>query len=374
MLTRRHAAALLTAGLTGCATTSRLLAPAAASEPRRRIELAKVHVAQDRVIRTVVGLRPYRPSGFVVRAEPLGDKLLVHNYGHGGGGMTLSWGTSEQAVRLGFQGAEKRYAVLGCGALGLATARLLQLHGARVTIHAAELPPDTTSNVSGAQWWPYLVYDHKVASPQFVTQFSEAAQLAYRRWQQLVGPDYGVRWRRNLTLHDEQPRPEDGRGNAGPLRGLAPESDVVYAPGEHPFGNRWLTQFDAMHIEPPIYLHAIMQDIRVAGGSVEVRRFASAEEVKALPADVVFNCTGLGAGALFGDREIMPVKGQLVVLLPEPEVDYNLMFDDFYMFPRQDGIMLGGTHEPGVWSMEPNPEAAARVLKGHQELFASMTT
>ncbi|HEY2907096.1 MAG TPA: hypothetical protein VGJ29_14435, partial [Vicinamibacterales bacterium] len=36
-------------------------------EPARRF--ARVRVSADRVIRTVVGLRPFRPSGFVVRAE-----------------------------------------------------------------------------------------------------------------------------------------------------------------------------------------------------------------------------------------------------------------------------------------------------------------
>src|ERR1700749_3615103 len=55
--------------------------------------LPPVRVSPDREIRTVVGLRPYRPSGFVVRAEKIGDTLVVHNYGHGGSGITLSWGT-----------------------------------------------------------------------------------------------------------------------------------------------------------------------------------------------------------------------------------------------------------------------------------------
>jgi D-amino-acid oxidase len=53
-------------------------------------DLPPVHVAPEREIRTVVGLRPYRPSGFVVRAEKLDDTLVVHNYGHGGSGITLS--------------------------------------------------------------------------------------------------------------------------------------------------------------------------------------------------------------------------------------------------------------------------------------------
>src|SRR5688572_24159430 len=61
---------------------------------------APVKVARNRIIRTVVGLRPYRKEGFVVEAERLGNKLLVHNYGHGGAGVTLSWGTSSLAVDI----------------------------------------------------------------------------------------------------------------------------------------------------------------------------------------------------------------------------------------------------------------------------------
>ena len=37
-------------------------------------------------------------GGFVVRAEPVGTKRVAHSYGHGGGGVTLSWGTGELAV------------------------------------------------------------------------------------------------------------------------------------------------------------------------------------------------------------------------------------------------------------------------------------
>src|SRR5262245_37194923 len=69
---------------------------AAISSFQRRY--APVKVARNRVIREVVGLRPFRRDGFVVKAERLGPKLIVHNYGHGGGGVTLSWGTASLAV------------------------------------------------------------------------------------------------------------------------------------------------------------------------------------------------------------------------------------------------------------------------------------
>src|SRR5215468_10451837 len=188
MLTRRHAAALLTAGLaTGCATAP-LPPPTTAAAPRRRIELAKVHVAEDRVIRTVVGLRPYRPSGFVVRAEPIGDKLLVHNYGHGGGGVTLSWGTAYLAAELVRESAKTgAAAVIGCGVVGLATSRTLQRRGFDVTIYAKDLPPETTSNIAGASWFPSSVVQDARRTPAFTAQFDRAAHYAHRQYQLLIG-------------------------------------------------------------------------------------------------------------------------------------------------------------------------------------------
>ena len=156
------------------ATRSRGLA--AALNPDRHF--APVKVSRDRVIREVVGLRPYRPEGFKVEAERIGEKLLVHNYGHGGAGITLSWGTASLAVDLlseppAVAGGSRRqraargyakprhFAVLGCGVNGLSTARLLQRRfqdgPGTVTIYAKDLPPETTSNIAGGFWSPTSV-------------------------------------------------------------------------------------------------------------------------------------------------------------------------------------------------------------------------
>ncbi|HEU4967347.1 FAD-dependent oxidoreductase, partial [Sphingomonas sp.] len=66
--------------------------------------LPPVDADPSRLIRAVAGLRPYRRQGFVVRRDQLGDKALVHNYGHGGSGITLSWGSSKLAAELGLPG------------------------------------------------------------------------------------------------------------------------------------------------------------------------------------------------------------------------------------------------------------------------------
>ena len=188
-----HTAALSAAGgvISGC-YRNRLRAPIPVSG--NSCSLAPVLVSPDREIRTVVGLRPYRPSGFVVKGEKLGEKLIIHNYGHGGGGITLSWGTSHLATALLPGEPLSAVAVVGCGAVGLATARLLQDRGLRVTIYASELPPNTTSNVAGGQVLPFSVFDLGKQCPVFMDQFLQATDFSYRRYQTLVGSRYGVRW------------------------------------------------------------------------------------------------------------------------------------------------------------------------------------
>ena len=328
-----------------------------------------VLASEDRVIRTVGGLRPFRPSGFVVRREQLGAKTLIHNYGHGGGGITLSWGTSHLAVDAALPVASQAAAVLGCGAVGLATARLLQRRGAQVTIYARDLPPETTSNIAGGQWWPTGVFDNSAVTEAFRTQFVQAVRLSHRHYQQLPAGRYGIRWIRNYVISDNNSyRSSFLLGPNCPFNDVYPEfADLPE--NATPFG-RYARRFTTMLIEPPIYLTAMLEAFQIAGGRVVVREFHSVSEVEALPEWQVFNCTGLGSFKLFDDNEMLPVKGQLTFLLPQPEVNYNLNAGGLYMFPRRDGILLGGSRERDNWDPGPDPETARRILVGHRELFS----
>ena len=155
------------------------------------------------------------------------------------------------------------------------------------------------------------------------------------------------------------------------MRELYPEKRDLRA-DEHPFAARYARRFTTMLIEPPIYLTAMVRDVRLAGGRIVVRELTSREEVQGLPEPVVLNCTGLGAKALFGDEELEPVRGQLTFLLPQAEVDYIVIAGGLYMFPRRDGILLGGTFEHGDWSLEVNEATRQRIVAGHRELFEGM--
>jgi D-amino-acid oxidase len=331
-----------------------------------------VNVSAERVIRTVVGLRPYRPSGFVVRAEPLGDKLLVHNYGHGGGGVTLSWGTSYLASELVRESAKTgTAAVIGCGVVGLSSARTLQRRGFDVTIYARDLPPETTSNIAGASWFPSSVVQDARRTAAFNVQFERAARFAHRQYQLLIGDEYGVHWREQYALSDADDDDGSVPWDRAMLHDLFPAPRQL-KPSENPFPSKHAFVDNMMFIEPSVYLNALLRDFYIAGGRVRRVTFAEPRQLAGLSEPVIINCTGLGARELFADRELEPVKGQLTALLPQPEVNYAMVADGLYMFPRRDGIMLGGTFEHGVETLDVNVEAFKRIIAGHQRIFSGM--
>jgi D-amino-acid oxidase len=356
LLDRRNFAAGSAALLSGCATVG-----------NRRIAgctpLAPVIADQSRVIRTMAGLRPYRRQGFVVRQEQLGEKRLVHNYGHGGGGITLSWGTSKLAIELGLPGHSGAVAVLGSGVVGLSTARLVQEAGFPVTTYTAALPPETTSNIAGGQFHPAYAFSESAVTPEFMAQFTRALDYSWRRYQIMVGEDYGIRW---LPTYVETDSPE-----AKTIATFPPINRMLTA-AENPFPWASTLRYDTMYIETGRYLRQMIRDVQVAGGRFEVRKFATPADIVALPESLVFNCTGLGSRDLFGDADLHPARGQLAILEPQPEVQYAFTGGPGYMFPRPDGIILGGTFELDQWDTTPEPATIARIVDDHKRFFASL--
>jgi D-amino-acid oxidase len=344
--------------------------------------LAPVKVSRDRVIREIVGLRPFRSEGYVVEAQRIGSKLLVHNYGHGGAGITLSWGTATQAVDMVRYtpapaatrrrvAAPRRFAVIGCGVNGLSTAIMLQRRyqdgPGTVTIYARDLPPDTTSNIAAGFWSPVSLFDSEVASTKFVEQMRAAARISNRAFQLLVGPAYGVRWLDIFTLHRNE---ISLQGELPGGNDLYPQQIIHRDPSNY-FGVPIVRQYSSMMIEPPVYLRSLLRDFYTAGGKIVVKEFLSREEVMRLPEQVIFNCSGLGARQLFGDEKLIPVRGQLEVLLPQPEIDYGYIGPG-HMFPRSDGIFLGGTFDPDDWSLEVRRDQGDRILNTHAEMMKGL--
>jgi len=345
--------AALGAGLSACAiprSRGRLV------RPERSFVIP--NISWDRIIRTSVGLRPGRRPGWRVEAERYGEQIVIHNYGHGYAGVSMSWGTAHLAVAEAHQTGHTRFAVAGCGAVGLATARLLQQQGFEVTIYAKDLPPHTTSNHAIA------TLDYFVPAPGGPDV--ELSRISHRYFEDLLGDYYGVRWLENYGEDSEDYRREREQNE---LRDLYHYE--ILPPKEHPFGPFDVVRTTTMQVQPQIYLNALMRDFRLAGGEIVVRDFPNLAALLTLSEPVIMNCTGLGAKALFGDEELFPIKGQYMILLPQPEVDYG----GYYLIPRDDGLLVGGaTVEPGVWTLEPNEELRRLRMNRAIEYWSSLQT
>jgi glycine/D-amino acid oxidase-like deaminating enzyme len=196
----------------------------------------------------------------------------------------------------------------------------------------------------------------------------------------MIGPQYGISWIDNFTPTDAIEPPPPRADGPSLMEGLQP-GVVVLQPGDHPFPTRYARWSQTIRIEPSMYLDALVREFLLWGGRIVIRKFDTPRELAALGEPVVVNCTGLGSRELFGDRELVPLKGQLTVLVPQPDVNYHTTGGTqppspgslgLHMMPRGDGIVLGGTSQRDTWTLEPDEAERKRVVDGHIELFTRM--
>lgn len=190
-------------GLSGCARNVRATRPAAID---RLPELMPIRAQADRIFRVTVCLRPFRAAGPRLDVEKVGDKTVVHNYGHGGSGWSLSWGSSGIAVGKAMSLGERNVAVIGCGALGMTSAiLLLQRAGAKVTIYAKDRPPEVRSARATGLWTP----DSRIAltnsvSADFPALWENMCRASFHTYESYLGmAGNPVEWKDLYMLSDQ---------------------------------------------------------------------------------------------------------------------------------------------------------------------------
>jgi len=345
-------------GLGGCVAVSAPAAPgssiaqgaAPGGRPLPHPPIWPLRASMDRVFDITVCLRPFRAQGPRIEAETIGDALVVHNYGHGGSGWSLSWGSGTVALRKAMVGSPKEIAVVGCGALGLTSAILAQEAGAKVTIYAKDLLPDARSARATGSWTPdSRIALTSAAAPAFADLWEEMARISFKRYRRYLGlPGTPVEWRDHYTLIDDQPpagprAPNPQRlefASYGDLLADIAPGDEELPPGATPFPVRRVVRSSQLQFNVTDYAHTLMADFLAGGGRVERREFRELSELAALPQKVVINCPGYGARALCRDESVTPVRGQIAWLIPQPEVDYGVYYRRVSMLSRRDGIVV----------------------------------
>lgn len=356
--------------------------PFSAREP-----LARILADPNRILKETVGLRPFRETGPNLGVETLGSKRLVHHYGHGGSGWSLSLGTAQEVVEKATATGERHYAVLGGGVIGLTTALALLHAGKRVRIYTDKLHPSVTSSMATGIWSPdsrICLEEH--ATPAFARWWEQTAERSFRAYQDKIGlPHRPVEWVDGYAVSDKpwKQRREEYEQRPGPKFGHFGEDieDVVpqgwhVTPGSHPFGERYVRQGSRMIYNIPVCMQLMLEEIARLGGRIEIQRFESIEQVRALPERVIVNCTGLGAQKLFGDAQLVPVWGQLTFLIPQPEVRYQFSCEGAYIIPRQDGIVVGASDNGryGATGLTPDRQQSLDALSAIDASMQRMRT
>ena len=344
------------ASLGGCAS----LPAASVAAKTARLRLAPLRARPDRLFDLTVCLRPFRAAGPRLDSERVGDALVVHNYGHGGSGWSLSWGSAEVAVRQAMASSPRRLAVVGCGALGLTAAITAQRAGAEVTIYAKDLLPQTRSARATGLYTP----DSRIAltdavAPGFPELWEEMARTSFKAYRGYLGlPGNPVEWVDNYDVYDTAPAAAPGPPRppglpfadyGARIADLLPRGEPI-PPEASPFAGARVVRGSSLMFNIADYGHTLLTDFLLAGGHIRRREFHAPAELGELDEKVVINCPGYGARALWSDQNVVPVRGQIGWLIPQPEVNYSLYYNGVSMVPRRDGIVvqsLAGGHMKG---------------------------
>jgi glycine/D-amino acid oxidase-like deaminating enzyme len=357
--------------------------------------LVPIRARTDRIFDIAVCLRPFRPAGPRVEVERLGGTLVVHNYGHGGSGWSLSWGSSARAVRLAMQASPGEVAVIGCGVLGLTSALLAQRAGARVTIYAREQLPLTTSARATGEWTPdSRIALANAAGPDFAAVWEDMARTAFKAHRDYLGlPGTPVEWIDQYSIADETPQRDKASGQrSGQSSDMGAPPALDFAVYRHriddlvpkwrrvpadatPFKAESVARSEIMIFNIADYGHTLLNDFFIAGGQFRRAEFQAPGQIAALGKKVVINCTGYGARALWKDETLTPVRGQIARLIPQPDVRYGLVYRQVIAVPRRDGIVVqsfegGDMKGYGDTNETPDRAEAEQAVKTLAELFS----
>lgn len=349
-LLARAGAALLFSALEGCSTGT--LRAKRQAPPRVNLQLARLNASPDRITSITVCTRPFRAQGPRLDVEQIGRKTVVHNYGHGGSGWSLSWGSSGIATERAMATGERDVAVIGCGALGLTSALLLQRAGGHVTVYAKDLPPNVRSSLASGAWTPdsrICLQDY--ATPSFKQLWERMARQSFQTYQTLLGlPGNPVEFIDDYFVSDEPPaqrhrdsssdnRPKFAELQSDLIPDLVPRGEE-FEPGTHSLGDRYLQRNPLMMFNISAYARMLMGDFLANGGQIDIQEFHTPDDFAKLRQKTLVNATGYGSRALFGDRSLTPVRGQVARMIPQADMNYGLFYKRVSFLPRRDGLVF----------------------------------
>jgi D-amino-acid oxidase len=246
--------------------------------------------------------------------------------------------------------------IVGCGVSGLTCGIRLLEKQFPVTILARDLPPNTTSNLAAAVWYPYEVRPSLRVfnwSRHTLRELYELASIA----------ESGV----SLIIFTEllkQPLPDPWWKDA--VRFFRRATTEELPPG---YQDGYV--FEVPLIETPIYMQYLMARFQKLGGLIEQKTVSALSELYR-ERQLIINCAGLGASTLVPDDKLYPIRGQ-IVRVKASGVKRSLVADSSdaalsYIVPRSQDCILGGTAEKGNGNLKVVTATAKDILRKCKQL------
>jgi D-amino-acid oxidase len=322
-------------------------------------------LSEENIIGTHVGIRPYRTTGVRLEAEWMREKLIIHNYGYGGSGLTLAFGGSYEMLQVlrDQNPSGTSVAVLGAGAVGLAAAYDLLEMGYEVHLYAENWSPHLTSNVAAGSWTPHSLHldilEEKREMLQRMLQVSRERLLKSTN----DSPEFaGVKIMSYYILESSTPPPLGG------------EEVMIH------FDNGLIKNAQKLQrvgLDGKVFMEDLFAKVKSKGAILHEHRFENREEVLSLSESLIINCLSLGARTLFDDEEFTPTRGQIVYFKPQAGIDYMLyqnLSDHqyfFHIFPWEDRMILGGVYEYGQENATNTADVIHQIIENAKKCLSS---
>jgi D-amino-acid oxidase len=257
-------------------------------------------------------------------------------------------------------GNAKKITIIGCGVIGLSSGIRLLEAGFDVEIVARELPPDTTSDVAAAIWYPYRCFPQQ----KVLRWGKQTLETCYKLTKV---PDCGVSIVQ-FTEYLPQPTPDPWwKNTVKQFRRLSPENlPVIYKDGYH---------FEVPFIDSSLHMPWLVERFKKPGGKIRKAAVQNIEEIDSA-GDIIINCAGIGAEKLAKDKLLYPVKGQSIRIRGTNDGGYYLdqhgSLALCYVLPRSDDIVLGGSAIEHDSTTEPEVEITEQIIRKARQLDPSL--
>lgn len=361
----------------------------------KKLDLPSIHYDEDgnalpgfgSIKETVVCLRPAHRSGVPqIYAERKGNKVISHNYGHGGAGWSLVFGAVEKAIENFEKLQEKldknmKISVVGFGCIGLVTALTLLQKGYKNIVLIGERFLQTASFHAGGLF-DYTVFSNntedsvRLLNDIFEKTFDTYQEIINRKHAFLTTGARNIDYYTNYYQEGASLHYLSTKGKIPPIKKVK-----VSVSGSSTFYEQY--HFKTVHISTEALLHSMYSNLAERGIKFEYRKLNSFDEVDSVG---IFNCSGLGSRELNNDKDVYPVCGHGIVLKDQSIKDFDYILGilntndtasglgSIYFIPKSSGF-IGGTFMKDYDGSDDklNKDIITKLLERAKQLYNGST-